>query len=146
MKAFRSDWSQSLQRAFQIIQRKGVSGVAARLAGVGSELLLLRTYKRWIAQYDMLDAVARKAIEQDIAKLRSRLMISIIVPACGPHWQWLATTIDSVRKQLYPRWELSVCLDHTVSRELHEQLTISARSNDRIRIEWIAGTATWAHN
>ena len=134
------------QRALQIIQREGVSGVAARSAAIASELLFLRTYKRWIARYDFLDAAARQEIEQDIARLQSRPMISIIVPACGSHWQCLATTIDSVRKQIYPDWELCICVDHSGSSELREKVTTSARSDDRIRIAWFTGPATWAHN
>lgn len=109
-------------------------GTFARLVranGLRASLELARTagiarsdadsYPRWLARHAPKEA--------DLAELARRVemlprqpLISVIVPVYNTEPRWLRAAIDSVRRQVYPHWQLSLYDDASSSPETIETL------------------------
>ena len=64
-------------------------------------------YQIWRQRTAITDAKAR-GIQKAAARLSYRPKISIIVPVYNPEPNWLRDAIESVRRQLYDNWDVSV--------------------------------------
>ena len=68
-------------------------------------------YRKWVADFDSwTEASEQKAIAR-LASLSIRPRISVILPVYNPPVRFLARAIDSVRRQVYPEWELCIADD-----------------------------------
>ncbi|MGI4900895.1 MAG: hypothetical protein ACRYG5_04405, partial [Janthinobacterium lividum] len=65
-------------------------------------------YVQWIDSYDRLNDTQRNAVAARIQAFSNAPLISIILPLHGATSEWLPQTIDSVRRQLYPHWQLCI--------------------------------------
>jgi len=65
-----------------------------------------REYGEWVRRYDTLTDRDRAEIKRHIERLPYRPLISLIMPTYNTPKRWLRQGIESVRKQLYPNWEL----------------------------------------
>jgi GT2 family glycosyltransferase len=74
-------------------------------------------YGEWVKRYDALTNGDRAAIKRHIEHLSYQPLISLIMPTYNTPKKWLPLAIDSVRKQLYPNWEL--CIADDASSEAH---------------------------
>jgi GT2 family glycosyltransferase len=68
-------------------------------------------YSEWIAAFDTLTDEDKKAVKQHIDKMEYRPLISVIMPVYNTPEKWLRQAIESVRRQLYPNWELCIADD-----------------------------------
>ena len=68
-------------------------------------------YATWIDYYDALSAEDRRRIRALARDLPYRPVISVVMPVYNTPEKWLAKAIDSVRRQLYPFWELCIADD-----------------------------------
>ncbi|MBB5047006.1 GT2 family glycosyltransferase [Rhodopseudomonas rhenobacensis] len=92
-------------------------------------------YDHWVREFDTLTDRDRELIRAHIDRLDYKPLISIIMPAYEtPAWL-LQQSIDSVRAQLYPFWELCVADDASPSPHVAEFLRCAAESDPRIK--WI---------
>ncbi|HEY2712467.1 MAG TPA: glycosyltransferase [Chthoniobacterales bacterium] len=71
------------------------------------------TYSEWIARYATLTARDREALAREVRMFIQQPLISILIPIYNPDLQFLEAAIESVRRQLYPRWELCLADDHS---------------------------------
>lgn len=90
-------------------------------------------YDRWVREFDTLSDRDRVLIRAHIDRLAYRPLISIVMPAYDtPAWL-LECSIDSVRAQLYPNWELCVADDASPSSHVSELLARAAKNDPRIK-------------
>ncbi len=144
MSPSRRRWIHRLGRAYQILQHDGLKVFVRKAAPILREFAFPRSYERWIARYDTLNQTIRQQIKVEIAELRSRPTVSIIMPVCGEAGKWFRSTMNSVETQLYPYWELCLAVGPSALDELRKELDALETRDNRIRIARVESAATWA--
>ena len=91
-------------------------------------------YATWIDYYDALSAEDRRRIRALARELPYRPLISVVMPVYNTPEKWLAKAIDSVRRQLYPFWELCLADDHSPKGHVREILARYERLDPRIKV------------
>ena len=91
-------------------------------------------YRRWIAAHDTLSDADRDAIADHITRMADPPLISVVMPAYATPEPLIRAAIESVRAQLYPRWELCIADDGSPGDALWRRLEDYARQDPRIRI------------
>jgi GT2 family glycosyltransferase len=131
--------------------RGSVNTFARRLrtSGLRHSLELLRStgiasqddeaYGRWVARHTP-DEHALARLGSDVAALPLQPLISILTPVYNTDPQWLRACIDSVRRQVYPNWELCLCDDASSSPETIRTLR-EYETDERIRIRYLSVNA-----
>lgn len=94
-----------------------------------------RTYAEWIRLYDTLSEADRSAIRAQIASWKRPPLISVLMPVYNLPGEYLRLAIDSVRRQLYPHWELCVVDDASTNPEVRKILRRYANIDDRIKVK-----------
>jgi len=90
-------------------------------------------YERWVKECDTLSGEDRLAIGRHIQTFTFMPLISVVMPAYEtPAWA-LRATIESVRSQLYPNWQLCIADDASPSPHVTEILRTAADEDNRIR-------------
>src|SRR5262249_44031300 len=77
----------------------------------------------------------REAALQEVQALESQPLISLAMPTYKSDLGYLAKAIESVRAQLYPRWELCIVDDGSGQPELDAVLRRDAALDPRIKFE-----------
>jgi hypothetical protein len=116
-------------------------------------------YSRWARCVDRLDPASRAAMECQMASVRDRPKIAVVMPAYETPPTLLRAAIASVQRQVWPEWELCIVDDASPSdrlrsvaaefsgdpriRFLRRELNghISAATNtalDMVTAEWVA--------
>ncbi|MCA3748512.1 MAG: glycosyltransferase [Rubrobacter sp.] len=62
-------------------------------------------------------------------------LISVVVPVYDPEQRWLELALDSVLRQIYPRWELCVCNDGSTKEHVREVLSRYQRIDGRVKVK-----------
>lgn len=93
-------------------------------------------YRHWLKMFSDLDSEDIKIIRQRIVKMKSRPLISIIMPVYDPPEKWLRRAIESVRAQLYPHWELCIADDCSTESYVRKVLEHYSDVDNRIKINW----------
>jgi len=117
-----------------------------RTSGLRNTLELLRTtgiatqdaeaYARWVARHTPDEhALARLATE--VAALPRQPLISILTPVFNTDPGWLRACIDSVKRQVYPNWELCLCDDASSSPETVQTLR-EYEGDPAIRVRYLS--------
>jgi glycosyltransferase involved in cell wall biosynthesis len=91
-------------------------------------------YQDWIAQFDTPRAASVAALRRDLRGLPRHLLISIILPIYNPDLTLLEAAIDSVRNQIYERWELCIADDASTDPGVQPFLERIAAADARIRL------------
>lgn len=95
-------------------------------------------YSLW-QQKNTRTAQNEKRIREEIAtRLLSRPLISILTPVYNTDPRWLRDCIESVRSQLYPRWQLCLVDDASTAEETRKVLQEYEGVDERIHIEYAA--------
>jgi GT2 family glycosyltransferase len=92
-------------------------------------------YKRWIRDFDTLSESDRDKIRAHILQLEYQPLISVVMPVYETSEPLLRQAIDSVRNQLYPRWEL--CIADDASQAPHIEAVLRQAAAGDARIKWI---------
>jgi GT2 family glycosyltransferase len=105
--------------------------------GALKQLLLPREqathdYSHWVATYDALTDTDRSRIRRHIEALPLKPRISIVMPTHDSAEPWLRAAIESVRRQLYPYWEL--CVAASSAPHVQRILEKLRASDPRIRV------------
>ena len=90
-------------------------------------------YARW-RTHRSLNRVRRQKIAKKIRSLKNRPTISVLVPVYNPPIPYLRRCLDSVRRQLYPHWELCIADDLSPDPAVRRELERYARLDPRIKI------------
>jgi GT2 family glycosyltransferase len=106
-------------------------------------------YRVWLQRH--------RLTRQDIARIKAAVqtfayvpLISIITPVYNTDETWLRKAIESVRAQIYPRWELCLVNDASTKPDVRSILDEYAAANPRFRVrhlprnEGIVGASTHA--
>ena len=125
-------------RTVEILSKAGISGVRRAAADMEGHLaaespMHVKSYQHWVARYDTLDDSARELMRQHIASMKSPPLISILMPTYNANAEWLRAAIDSVKKQIYPHWELCIADDASTSSETHAVLS-SYTGDARVKV------------
>ena len=91
-------------------------------------------YKAWIAANDTLTDLDRSAITTHISTLTSPPRFSVVMPVYDTDAELLRQAIASVRRQLYPHWELCIADDASPGDQTWEILQDEARRDSRIKL------------
>jgi GT2 family glycosyltransferase len=91
-------------------------------------------YDDWVQLYDCLEEGSRNALRALAQRSAAGPTFSVIMPAYKTPAALLTKAIESVRAQIYPRWELCVCDDGSNSTQMRGLLEGYARQDARIKI------------
>ena len=126
------------KKTISLVGREGCKGVIGRLKkgfhDLDSSKPDRNDYNRWICQYDSLTDKKRNVMQKSIAGFDKKPLISIIMPVFDPKLEWLEEAIESVRKQIYPNWELCIADDASKDHAIKEILQRYMRLDDRIKV------------
>ncbi len=127
---------QRLARLAGIFRHEGPEGVWLRL-----EERLARPdsdpYARWQRRH-RLTRKKRESLRQAAEALPRRPVFSVLVPVYNPDEPWLRRCLDSVRRQIYPHWELCLADDASPRPHVRRVLEEYAGKDRRIKVAWRA--------
>jgi len=90
-------------------------------------------YQQWISRYDMLTNADHNRIKTESTNFSLQPLISVVMPTYNTNPELLRQTIQSVRNQLYPHWELCIADDFSTNAQVREVIKAEAKEEPRIR-------------
>lgn len=120
-----------IEKLIRILRTEGFLGLCFRLSLTNRFLF---GYKRWIAQYDTLNDETKSVLLENLGLLNHQPLISILMPTYNSNPQWLIEAIESVRKQIYPNWELCIADDASTNKSVREVLNKYINKDPRIKV------------
>ena len=93
-------------------------------------------YQLWIQNYDTLTDTDRKVFRKAMEGFSSNPLISIVMPVYNTPKQWLVKAIESVRRQIYPHWELCISDDASTLPDVRKILDEYAMLDSRIHVAY----------
>lgn len=115
-------WTDLRGRAGQALLRSPLHRTYARLQGPGSPAILAE-----------IDGRQLEELRRNADAWTHQPLISIVIPVYRPRKEWLEAAIESVRNQVYERWQICLCIDgedSVLARDLSEHYA----TDERIRI------------
>lgn len=91
-------------------------------------------YRRWVEEYDTLNAADRARIRELSEALPYKPLFSVLMPVYNVDEVWLRRAVESVRCQLYTRWELCVADDRSTRPHVRRVLEEYAALDPRVRV------------
>lgn len=91
-----------------------------------------RSYRSWIAAHDTLSDADCAAIKAHVEEMARKPLISVVMPAYATPEPWIRAAVESVRRQLYPHWQLCVADDASPDLALWDILREYAAADPRI--------------
>jgi len=91
-------------------------------------------YDHWMYVYDKLTLRDRRLIRGHIRSMVRQPRISVLLPAFESDLRYLRRAIESIKRQLYPHWELCAVDDGSQNPEVWQLLQSYACSDSRIKI------------
>jgi O-antigen biosynthesis protein len=91
-------------------------------------------YGDWIELYDTVDDETRRALVAQVEEIPEPPLISVIFPVYNAPEEFLRQAIDSVRAQLYTKWELCIADDCSTLPHVAKVLDEYAALDDRILV------------
>ncbi|MGH7556956.1 MAG: glycosyltransferase, partial [Gemmatimonadota bacterium] len=110
----------------------GAHGVAANLPA--AEIARPAEYRSWIEQHDWLTEAKLAALRRRLEGLDDPLLISVVMPVYNTPEDLLREAIESVRAQVYDRWELCIADDCSTERHVRRILEEYSRDDPRIKV------------
>jgi glycosyltransferase involved in cell wall biosynthesis len=93
-----------------------------------------REYADWVAQFDTLTDATRAGLRRELRLLPRQPLISVVLPVYNPDLHFLEAAINSVRHQIYERWELCIADDASTDPKVRPFLEEIARSDGRVKL------------
>ena len=121
------------KKLFEIWKRSGFSGISSRLRETASRRREERAFARWI-ELHKITAEKRREIKNQIAELKRKPLISVIMPVYNVEERWLRLCIESVLGQLYENWELCIADDNSPGPHVRRVLEEYAAKDTRVKI------------
>ena len=134
LRRLREPWDIPLSalKLLSTLRRGGFRGVADRLVQKEQRRSPQVWYREWCARFDTLSDADRAAIRARCEKLQTRF--SVVMPVYETPEPLLRKAIDSVRRQLYPRWELCIADDASKAPHVRRVLEEAMRDDARIKV------------
>ncbi|HMM79944.1 MAG TPA: glycosyltransferase [Pyrinomonadaceae bacterium] len=114
-------------------RENGVAGVAAILRAFARKRRNAGAYERSVARESLNDA-KRKKMRDEIETFEQKPKISVILPVYNIDEIWLSECVDSVRRQVYPNWELCVADDASTKPHIRPFLEKLTAVEPRIKV------------
>jgi GT2 family glycosyltransferase len=92
------------------------------------------SYQQWIEEFDWSDARDRYDARRMIDSSSHWPVISVVMPVYDTERAFLVEAIESVRRQVYPHWELCIADDASPSPHIREVLQHYRQLDNRIKI------------
>ena len=129
-----------LRRAFAYLRRYGIGAFRQRLilqyhSGIApgaSSSSGGPSYEDWLEVFDSLTDRDLECIEGMVEEMVDPPTISVVMPVYNTSERWLRAAIESVRRQLYPHWELCIADDASTEEHVRRVLDEFASKDDRI--------------
>lgn len=97
------------------------------------------SYGAWVNAYDSLTPEIADRIRTKLKGLRRRPLISVLMPTYNTPEKWLVQAIESVRRQLYDRWELCIADDASKEPHVRKILARYQKKDPRIKVVYREG-------
>lgn len=97
-------------------------------------LPLPSTYEGWIARFDTMTEELRAQMRQEIEAMPRKPLISVVMPTYNTPKRLLRAAIESVRRQVYPHWELCIADDASTRPHVKRLLQRYMKADPRIRV------------
>jgi glycosyltransferase involved in cell wall biosynthesis len=91
-------------------------------------------YLKWVRLYDTLTDETRAKMRHMAGDFALKPLISVVMPCYNPKPEWLKEAIESVRRQVYPHWELCIADDASTDPAIRPILEDYARRDVRIKV------------
>lgn len=91
-------------------------------------------YPNWIKKFDTLTDEMRATMYTQATLFNHQPLISVIMPVYNSNLNFLEQAINSVRKQIYPNWELCIADDASSNPKVRIFLEHCAQQDKRIKI------------
>ena len=120
-----------ISKGYRLLRREGHGGlrrIFMNLAGANIG------YCEWIRCHDTLTEDEGRRINHHINSLPYIPLISVLMPVYNPPTDFLDKAIASVRRQLYPGWELCIADDASTDPQVRTMLEQAASEDSRIRV------------
>jgi glycosyltransferase involved in cell wall biosynthesis len=91
------------------------------------------SYRDWLRR-EYPDRRRLASMQRDVARLAYRPTISVLLPVHDIEARYLTQTIESVRAQVYPFWELCIADDGSTAPHVRPLLESYARRDPRIKV------------
>lgn len=127
----------TLAKAIRVISQGGMAAVKQRIQfaiathGTGSSAW---KYDEWVYQYDTVTNAFRKKMRGSVKELAKHPVISVLMPVYHAELETLRGAIESVRKQVYPYWELSIAAHVSTPSHIRKVLEGCVREDQRIKV------------
>src|SRR5581483_6069706 len=93
-------------------------------------------YEEWIRRYDSLTNEDREAMRVRAECFSHKAFISVVMPTYNSTSSWLIDAVESVRKQIYPYWELCIADDASTTKTVRPILKHYAKIDARIKVKF----------
>ena len=125
----------TIRKAIQLYRRQGLAGIWRGFEIVATSGGFPRNdYPEWIRRYDTLTDKTRIVMRKHSDSFVHKKRISLLMPTYNPKPKWLMEAIESVRKQIYPHWELCIADDASTDKTIRPILERYARMDARIKV------------
>jgi glycosyltransferase involved in cell wall biosynthesis len=121
----------ALVKCWRMYRREGLEGIGGKLASLHRQST---DYMKWISLYDTLTDEARVLIKDRLVSLSYTPLISVVMPTYNTNPEWLVEAIESVRRQLYPNWDLCIADDASSDPHVRPILERYAAQDARIKL------------
>ncbi len=91
-------------------------------------------YLHWLKKYDPLDRKTLYRMTAQIKQWTNPPLISVVMPVYNIEEKWLRAAIESVRRQIYPHWELCIADDASTHKHIRPILEEYAAKDKRIKV------------
>jgi GT2 family glycosyltransferase len=91
-------------------------------------------YEEWVRDYSAISPAGRALLRSRIDDFQAKPRISVVMPSYNVDLRFLREAIDSVRRQIYPYWELCISDDASTLEGVRECLQGYAAVDSRIRV------------
>jgi len=91
-------------------------------------------YAAWVKEFDTVGTRERIVLRRDLRTLRRHPLISIVMPVYNPDLVYLSAAINSVRAQVYGKWELCIADDASTDALVGQTLKEHAAADSRIKL------------
>lgn len=124
----------TLIKAVKTLHESGPTGLILRYLDWKRSQQLEAQYQQWLLTRGTLSGDEIRTIRSTIDSLARQPLISVILPVYNIEEKWLRSCIDSVRTQIYAKWELCIADDASPSAHVRRVLDEYVASDDRIRV------------
>ncbi len=123
-----------MKRTVAILQSEGWQGVTRRRVYYGHRLDYIAHYNQWLQRHEECTDDTRAIMRARIKASAHQPLISVIMPTYNPDPKWMIEAIESVRRQLYPYWELCIADDASPDPRVRRTLERYAARDSRIKL------------